>query len=373
MAKRKPDLLKALEAQRDWNAKLRTELRLARRGFDAAKSDRLTAGWRLTGGGPNADVKAALPLLRRRHQDLVDNNPWAARAISVIVNNWVGARGILGQPQGGRSSRRARLWTDWSESLACDFYGQQNLAGLQQQWARVTATRGAVLIRKRIEPALARDGLPGLQLQTYEPDHLDASKRGPGIIGGVQFEATGRVAGYWLKQAHPLDSSALQVGGDASEYVPREDMIHLFEVRRPGQYDGVPWGVSAMLRLRDLDDYDSAKLLKAKISACFVAFVTDATGEPDDSALDIDTLEPGAIETLPPGKTVELASPPQDREFEPFVRHQLHAVAAAYGLSYEALTGILDQVNYSSGRMGWLEFNRNVAVWRWGIMIPRGL
>jgi capsid protein len=46
-------------------------------------------------------------------------------------------------------------------------------------------------------------------------------------------------------------------------------------------------------------------------------------------------------------------------------------VAVGYGISFESLTGILSEVNFSSARMGWLEFNRNVARWRWNITVPQ--
>jgi capsid protein len=54
-------------------------------------------------------------------------------------------------------------------------------------------------------------------------------------------------------------------------------------------------------------------------------------------------------------------------------KHHLHAVAAGYGITFEALTGILSDVNFSSARMGWLEFHRNVAAWRWNMTIPQVL
>lgn len=129
-----------------------------------------------------------------------------------------------------------------------------------------------------------------------------------------------------------------------------------------------------MLRLRDIDDFEMAELLKQKLSACFVAFVTDLEAESDPARiLDLETLEPGAIEQLPPGHDVRFAVPPGTGEAAAFIRQQLYAVAAGYGISYEALSGILSDVNYSSARMGWLEFHRNVARWRFAIMIPQAL
>jgi capsid protein len=53
------------------------------------------------------------------------------------------------------------------------------------------------------------------------------------------------------------------------------------------------------------------------------------------------------------------------------MRTVLHGIAAGFGITYEALTGDLSQVNFSSARMGWLEFQRNLDAWRWAMFIPQ--
>lgn len=344
---------------------------LTKRSFQGAEHNRLTEGWRLTGGGPEGDLRRALPLLRRRHQDLVDNNEWASRAIGVIASNWVGS-GIIGQPPGDRNGNKAGLWDEWSNTPACDWQGRLTLGGLQELWAKTIATRGSVLIRWRSAPELIADGLPPFQLETLEPDWLDTETTWvkDGALGGVQYDESGRVSGYWLRDHHGMDSIGVRSGRRG--FYQRDQVIHAFEQRRPGQYDGIPWGTSAMLRIRDMGEYESSELLRQKISACFAGFLEDVDSEPDDDlTLDLDVIEPGALERLPPGTRLNFATPPVTAEQVPWLRQQLYAVAAGYGISFEALTGIYSEVNYSSGRMGWLEFHRNVARWRHGIMIPQ--
>jgi capsid protein len=115
-------------------------------------------------------------------------------------------------------------------------------------------------------------------------------------------------------------------------------------------------------------------LLKTKIAACFTAFVY--SNEPNDLSQSqplTETLEPGAIEILPDGKQIQFSNPPQSPDYVTHQKHHLHAVAAGYGISYESLTGILSDVNFSSARMGWLEMNRNIAAWRWNLIIPQVL
>jgi capsid protein len=49
---------------------------------------------------------------------------------------------------------------------------------------------------------------------------------------------------------------------------------------------------------------------------------------------------------------------------------ELRAVAQGLGVTYQQLTGDLSSVNFSSGKMGWMEHERAVESWRWTMLIP---
>jgi lambda family phage portal protein len=180
--------------------------------------------------------------------------------------------------------------------------------------------------------------------------------------------------GYWLRRSHPGESdwTAARL---TSDFVPASEICHIYDVRRPGQATGVPFGVAALLKLRDVSDRDAAQLLKDKLAACFMAFVEDADPEAQSTPGQtlLDTLEPGTIEQLPPGKQIKFAIPPASGDFVSVQKYHLLSIAQAYEITYESLTGDLSQVNFSSGRMGWMEMRRAVARWRWSIMIPQFL
>jgi lambda family phage portal protein len=340
------------------------------RAFQSAKESRRTENWFTRNGGPNTDIRTAWGVLVRRHQDLVDSNPWAAQAVRVIKNNWIG-EGIIGSPMGG-SKRYSQSWDDWADTIECDFNGKLNWYGLQSLIARTTAVRGSCLIRRRLDERMMDQGLVGLRLQVMEPDMLDFDKEdGRRIKFGQQYDREGRLEGYWIRPSHPgeIEWDGSRV---TSEFVPASEIIHTYEVNRPGQAIGVPFGSAVLLHLRDIDDIASAMLMKAKVSACFTAFIY--SNEPSDLASTTaltETLEPGAIEILPDGKQITFAKPPQSPDYVTHQKHHLHAVAAGYGITFEALTGILSDVNFSTARMGWLEFHRNVGSWRWNISIPQ--
>jgi lambda family phage portal protein len=342
------------------------------RAFESAKESRRTENWYTRNGGPNADIRTAWRLLTRRHQDLVDSNPWANRAVRVITNNWVGD-GIIGSPIGG-SRRYTDAWNDWADSVECDWNGKLNWYGLQAQIARTTAVRGSCLIRRRLDERLMDQGLVGLRLQVLEPDMLDFSKDdGSRIKFGKRYDREGRLEGYYIRQTHPGETEWNGVKIQ-SDFVQASEILHTYEVNRPGQAIGVPFGSAVLLHLRDIDDIAQAMLLKAKIAACFTAFVySNESGESASVAALTETLEPGAIEILPDGKQITFANPPVAPDYVEHQKHHLHAVAAGYGITFESLTGILSDVNFSSARMGWIEFHRNVSAWRWNITIPQVL
>ena len=348
------------------------------RAYEAGKQSRRTDGWYEQSRGPNADLRQVLQRIVSRHQDQVDSDSWANKAISVIVNNWIG-EGIVGEPV-NKNKKYSQLWNDWADSTACDFYGKLNFYGLQALAARTIAVRGSCLVRRRIDERLMLQGLPPLTLQVLEPDWLDMSKdNGSSIIFGKAYDEEGRLSGYYIRKNHPGESDWRQ-SRLGSDLVEASEICHVYDVRRPGQATGVPWGASSLLTLRDIGDHAQARLTLDKVAACFTAFITDSN--PEDAPADplnpdasiptlFEKLEPGAIEVLSPGKEIHFSNPPSPGNFIEMQRHHLHSVAAGYGITFEALTGILSEVNFSSGRMGWLEFHRNVGHWRWNIAIPQ--
>jgi lambda family phage portal protein len=308
---------------------------------------------------------------------MVRNNPYAENAVARITNNTVGA-GIRPSISGKESSynvkRVKKYWKDWAETKACDYDGQHNFYGLQAIALRAVIESGEVLIRKR---RVTGQEIP-IKLQVVEGDLLDHTKdieyfaEGNGwIIQGVEFDKYGKRVAYWMYDRHPDD--ALEIN---SRRIPAEDILHIYHKKRPGQVRGVPFGTSSMMRLKDFDDYEDAELVRQKIAACFSVFIEDANPDAalstssDASGEMRERVEPGIIEHLPPGKTVTFAQPPTTQGYEAYSRKILQGISAGYGISYEALTNDLTGVNFSSGRMGWLEFQRNITDWQENMLVP---
>lgn len=351
--------------------------------YDGASTGRRTENWKRVSGDANAVNGPALNLLRERARDLVRNHPNARRAVRIMRTNVVGY-GIKPRPKmaGSRSMKQAvKLWERWATSTECDADGRHNIYGLQALAMNAVAETGEVIIRKRIRRP--SDGLTvPLQIQIIEADFLDTAKTqdvagGGRIIQGVEFDSVGRRVAYWLFPEHPGQTAGLRFGSYQSYRIPASEITHVFFTERPGQVRGVSWLAPAIIRLKDLDDYADAQLLRQKIAACFTAFVTDPAGgigglgekKADDPL--VETLEPGMINYLKPGQSVEFVAPPITGDYSVFTSAILRACSVGIGLTYEQMTGDYSQVNYSSARMGRNEFAANVDDWRFNMFIPQ--
>jgi lambda family phage portal protein len=357
----------------------RVEAREAVRRYEAAGTGKRTRHRRGPSTSARAEVSMAGPTLRNKARQLRRNNPWAKRAIGSFANSVVG-RGIkltLDGTNQAATEPMKRRWKQWAESTVCDFYGKRNLYGLQRLIVKSAYRDGEVLVRK-VREATNRGDVP-LQLQVLEVDYLAtssvfnlASGVAPGntIRDGIEFNRQGRVVAYHLYNTHPGDQDLRVDLGTVR--VPADDILHIFRSDRPGQHRGVTELDTTAIRLMDFDDLEDATLIKQKVAASFSVFIhSNGQGRPgeDDEGYQAERIEPGMIERLAPGEQVSVAAPADSRDYQPYAARVLQGAAAGMLTSYEALTGDYSQVNFSSGRMGWIENQRFVEEYQDDVLI----
>lgn len=345
----------------------------ARNGYDAAGTGRRNRWFRGADTSVNAENGAALSLIRARSRELVRNNPYASKAIDVIVSNTVGS-GIIPSAQ-SKSEKKQRLanelMAEWIQQ--CDFDGKLDLYGLQALIMRTQSESGEALLLWQSNPKMR---IP-FQVKLVEGDHLDHQKDvgsladGGTIIQGVQFDTRNRVSGYWIFPEHPGDRKTLK--SISSQFASRDRVCHVFELQRPGQIRGIPRGVSGFTKMRALDDFQDARLEQQKAAACLVGIIRDNENASNAGETLPSKLEPGMFPQIGYGKDVIFNSPPSTNGHGEYCTIEQRAIASAYGITYESLTGDLSAVNFSSAKMGWIEFSRNVDRWRWNMLIPMAL
>lgn len=348
--------------------------------YEAATNGRRTSGWSRPGSSANTEIGPALDRLRAGARDLVRNNPWASKAVRLRSADVIGT-GIKPTARSGKSKRQAKkidaAWKGWAGTTVCDPAGTKTFYKLQDLSHQAMDESGGVLIRRRFRPLEGSRRIP-LQLQIYEADHIDTARdgyettSGNRLIQGVEYDAFDRRVAFWLFPDHP--GERYHVKNLVSERVPASEIIHLYEELRPGQVRGVPRGSSCLLRTRDFDDFEDAVLMRQKIANLYAGFIHDIDSHVETGAkfkeADIDEMEPGIFEHLPAGRTVTLSSPPHAEGYSDYSKISLRAIAAGWGVTYEALTGDLTQVNFTSARVGRLQYERSVEMERENTIIP---
>lgn len=340
--------------------------------YDAASRGRRTEGWKAPATDADAAALGSRARLRQLSRDMVRNRPFAARAREVVVANVVGT-GIVPSVVHDKVEVQRQIMDVLRAHLltpALDARGELDLYALQEVVMGTVFTDGEILARRRIRRGkYARDLPLGFQVELLECDYLDTTVTSWGqneVIEGVEYSPIGDIEAYHLYREHP-GAARMRGATLASERVPWQDILHVRRLDRPGQLRGVPWLAPVMLTMAELSDYQEAQILKQKMAAMLAAIVTydkEAPGDAKNKLKGLNALQPGAIVGAPDGAEVVFTNPPKVDDYLDFMREGLGAIAMGIGITRESLTGDLKGTNFSSGRMGRMEMDRNVERWQ---------
>lgn len=353
-------------------ARLRTDHVM---NYDAASRSARTGSMRAPATDADAAALGSRALLRQRSRDLIRNRPYAWRAQNVVVSNVVGT-GIAWSvdPSAANREEVAAILRRHFDTPAIDARGECDLSEMQQVVMAAVFSDGEVLARRRIRSARYARNLPlPFQIELLEADHLNTSIRSNGqneVIEGVEYSPIGDIEAYHIYRQHPGSASSRR--DLTTDRVPWQDVLHVRRFDRPGQLRGVPWLAPVMLKLAELDDYQEAEIIKQKMAALLAGVIERDVNEMPDTQVaqrGLEDLAPGSLVYAPAGGKVTWTQPPRVESYDNFMAAGLRAAAMGIGLSYEALSGDLSNVNFSSARMGRMEMDRNIESWQRHLMI----
>ncbi|NEX45191.1 phage portal protein [Pseudotabrizicola algicola] len=347
--------------------------------YDGATRGRRADGIKAPATDGDAAAYGQRPRLRNVSRDMIRNHPYAARARDVVVANVVGT-GIVWSVEHEDEKKREQIAEVLKAHLntpAIDARGECDLWEMQAVVMSAVFSDGEVLARRRVRSnQFGRNLGLGFQIELLEADHLDTTIQSNGaneVIEGVEYSPIGDIEAYWLYRRHPGSASTKQ--DFVSERVSWRDVLHVRRFDRPGQLRGVPWLAPVILSMSDLSTYQEAQILKQKMAAMVAGVVSydeaDATvaKQAKGEQRGLEDLSPGSLVWAPDGATVTWTNPPRVDGFSDFMAQGLTAMAMGIGLSYEALSGDLSRVNFSSGRMGRMEMDKNIEMWQRNLMI----
>lgn len=375
------------------------------RAFQAVQADRNAPTGRRKATSANLELQRDNARLRQAARQLERDNPYVDAAIFKGAVHLVGygittranVAPLLRVPGSNRpltADERKQLeaaanhawnrWTEQCEPLTGGGWGMVQLVG-----AQTLRRDGEFLLRYRPEGTR-----PSALVDVLETDHLDTSittkpgearegmPDGHRIIQGVEFDADGRRAAYWLFPFHPGDS----MSGLKAQRVLATDVDHVMLPRRPGQVRGYSPIASAMTRLTAVEDLSKAGLDTAATQSIMAAFykhaddnaantkvlgedATTAEGDP------VASLSAGAIIHGKEGDSLELLQaaglqPPLIQQ----MKHELDAAAAGQSIPAHLTTGDVSRANYTSLRASTvLDFHPVLDVIQWLVLVPQML
>lgn len=349
------------------------------RQYAAAKNGRLVGDQRNFNMSANQDVRSAIRPLRASSRALARDNDYFIGYLKRLEANVIGRAGLAlqvdaqkkgtGEKKEDLNRKVETAWKDWCRKRNCDVTGQLSLRDNAVLALKTLATDGEFLIRLHFDPS----SIYGLKLQMLDVDWLDedfneeasgtTTGKGAGnrIVMSIEYDAYDKPVAYWFTDPRWSSTSVPNLRVTPASVrrlrIPADQIIHRFVKDRVGQGRGIPWTHGAMLTMNQLDGFDEAELVGARINASNMAFISPpAPVDPSDTQkAGLDTeVAPGQVLELPAGYTVHEFSPnkPQDGSFS---TRMLRKIATSLGVSYSTLTSDLTQVNFSSIRAGTIE------------------
>lgn len=350
-------------------------------GYDAGGGDRLNREWAPVGGTGENINQLSRDVVRERARDLERNSDNVAAVIDAYERNVVGTGIQLQakvQKQDGTddeelNDRIEALWQEWCKFESCDVTGRQTFQEMQTMATRRRLVDGGIFFIMCDDPGAK---IP-FKLQVKEVDELDSStsyssgQKVNKIVAGVELSPNGQPVAYHFKENDVFGWTGKAVR------IPYDRVIYLNYRTRPTEIREFSPLAKILVRMRDLNQYMQAVSVKERVLACLAVFIKKVRGTGDfgnqrlaaqrdpSTGYRSKKLTPGMIETLDAGDEIQVVNPSgQASNAREFVMMMLRSIGSALGLSYEATSRDMSQVNYSSARQGMIDDHKTYKIWQ---------
>lgn len=355
------------------------------------KSKKSNSGYDEIDNGENVSKKAPTPdsriieIMSAKTEDLVRNNPNAFRAVSVFKSNII-SDGILPQTISYSKNQLLKdkfemVLRSWADSTDCDYNGIYDLYGLQDQAVDELVTSGNVFIRRR--KRRINEEKPEIPFQIQVLPYSQLAKgyidRENDVINGIEYDKKGRAKYYYFyKDLNGKDLSAGMYSSlflDSVEKVRAKDVCHVFRADKASQRQGISWFSPVMQTLKDLNLFMYARLKQQQNQASYSGFIRSPQGDLENYGAKNGEIElkAGRYQHLDPGDDVlhlENSATSDDAEF---VNVFLRDISRGLGMDFLEYSGDYSETNYSSSRMSFIAFHRNVKKWQKNLVIGQWL
>ena len=360
------------------------------RDYAAGIIDRLTTNFKGSSLSINESLKISLTKMRHRSRELVNDNDYGKKFISMVKTNVIGPNGIKlqaralgsdGLPDKVDNDAIEMAWKDFCKMENCTVAGNLTMNDVDRIGIGTVATDGEVFIRIVYGSRYKY----GFALYLIDPDKLDTNLnqdkfgRSNRVIMSVELDEFDVPVAYFVLTRHPSETNyyggatLTQISGGGYAYggkhymrIPANEIIHLFLPEKVQQCRGIPWMHTSIKRLNMIGGYEEAELVAARVGASTIGTISTETGEEykgDGMEADgtiLQDLEPGSIHQLPKDQTFTLHDPTHPTgSYNYALKGFLRGASAGLDVAYNNFAGDMEGVSFSSIRSGTIEEREN--------------
>jgi lambda family phage portal protein len=354
-----------------------------------------TNSWQPYWGTPGSEISRERSLVASITLDLLMSNPVVAALVEQFATYSVGngltlssrpnyaALGISAEAARALSHQIETAWAEWASSpVECDASGRHSLHQLATAGYKsylLTGESVFLLDWKRSDGATTRT-----KANMLDPRQIDQSitrvSDGGNALQGVQFDANGRVQGYWIRPfvLGNVSSAPQAVLIKARTSWGRTRVGHLFDLIAPGQVRGVSPLAAALTPAHSKATLQEFALASALVQSMIATTVEsdlpprdalNALALPDQPPNGVSpeawvqakqayyeavkiNLQPGVVTHMMKGdKLVMHRSQAPNSTYDAFDKSLGRLAAKAAGSSVEDMTGDFSQTSFSASRL----------------------
>lgn len=203
--------------------------------------------------------------------------------------------------------------------------------------------------------------------------NVDRMPNGNSIRMGVELNSWGEKVAFHFIQASPSQwqwaTPGISSGMSTLGYlrVDASDVVHYVRQKYGDATRGAPWSAAVIPKSRQLDKFEEAEVIAARVAACKMGFL-ESNDDPDGGTMPAPNpcnkppgwdQSPGGIQGLPWGVTFKEWNPNHPTQnFDAFRKGMLRSWCAGLpGADYNHIANDLEGINFSAGRLGKLDCN----------------
>jgi lambda family phage portal protein len=295
------------------------------------------------------------------------------------TENVIGPKGFQLQPTSNNPAwtpEKNKAWNKQAKALMEGWFPTADIAGMDWVTHQKTILQ-AVLVDGDVGIMLDKDGfLQGVESDLIADPDKEAKQEAINTIHfGIEIDDYLKPVAFWVNTL-PTDEEIGSGEESKSVRVAAKDFVFVARLNRFGQLRGETTFATIFDLIDQISQWKYATLMAARVAACFGVAITKANKAPIFNAANGNVnaagqnvasvnLEPGSIQYLDPGDSIETINPAQPgHNFPQNLTALIRMAGIPFGLPLELLLLDFSKTSYVSTRAAMLQAQNKFEDWQ---------